>query len=298
MERPGTLIYSSWLLRIGMWRCPVSYPNFNDTGPTGGYLLVFPRTSVYIEQAGHRPVVADPNVIMYYNRGQYYRRRKLSERGDKCEYFAFSPDVIVDAVRPYDPDVYDRHSQPFTFTHGPSNAALYLVQRLVVTHILKHDRPDPLYIEETMLGVLHSAIAHTYTVRDEDEEPAYDETEAAHAEIVHAVKAYIAAHFGESLTLDEIAAAVHASPYHLCRVFRRQTGVTIHHYLNQMRLRTSLEYVAQGDTSLTEVGLALGYSSPSHFSRAFKREFGMPPSELRRSASRRRLRELSKIVKV
>lgn len=175
---------------------------------------------------------------------------------------------------------------------------MYLAQRLVVTHILEQERPDPLYVEETMLGVLHSAIAQIYAIRDETAEPAYDETEAAHAEIVHAVKACIAAHFDEALTLEKIAAAVHVSPYHLCRIFRRQTGVTIHHYLNQMRLRTSLEYVAQGDTSLTEVGLALGYSSPSHFSRAFKQQFGMPPSELRRSASHRRLRELSKIVKV
>lgn len=298
MHRIETTIFDSPLLRIGTWRCPTWYPRFTNTGPTKGYLLVFPRTSVYIQHAGRRRFVTDPNIVVFYNKDQEYRRKKLSEQGDRCEWFSFSSQTLVDAVRPYDPAVVDRRDEPFLFTHGPSTARTYLLQRMVVEHVQTSTPPDCLFVEETMLAVLDSVVRAAYEVHAEPPEAARAETVKAHADIVHAVKRVLAARFTETLTLDEIAQAVHTSPYHLCRIFHQQTGVTIHRYLHQIRLRTSLEFVAQGERSLTEVGLDLGYSTPSHFSKAFKDTFGMPPSRLRRTASTRQLKELSKIVKV
>jgi two-component system response regulator YesN len=122
------------------------------------------------------------------------------------------------------------------------------------------------------------------------------DTRQAHVDLVHAAKAFMATHFNEPISIDEIAQATHSSAFHLCRVFRNYTGKTLHHYLNQVRLKASLEFVAERDISLTDIGLALGYASHSHFTNAFRQTFGSPPSTLRAKASSGRFREMSKIL--
>jgi transcriptional regulator GlxA family with amidase domain len=69
--------------------------------------------------------------------------------------------------------------------------------------------------------------------------------------------------------------------FHLCRVFRRHVGMTLHEYRQQLRVRHALETVASGDVDLLQVALELGFSGHSHFTAAFRAAFGAPPSVLR-----------------
>ena len=288
--QPSQLVFSGATVRVGLFRCRPCYPQFSDTGPIQEHLLVFPRTSVMITHAGKHPVVADPNVVMLYNQGQLYRRDKLSERGDLCEWFAFAPTVLADAIRPFDPRVDQHPERPFARMYGPSEASAYLLQRLVIEHCLA-GTPDPLYVEETMLAVLGHVVEATYRASGSWSRHA---RAGAGAALADDVRVLIATTFREQLSLDRIARAVHSSPYHLCRVFRQETGLTIHAYLNQIRLRTALEQIGQGHSDLTELGIEMGYSSHSHFTQAFRRMFGTPPSHLRRTATSQGLSQLSK----
>ena len=80
------VVFASPLVRVGRWRCPVDHPHFLDSGPSSDVLFAFPREGVWIEHAGRAPFVADANTVTYYNKGQSYRRRKLSEsRASACE---------------------------------------------------------------------------------------------------------------------------------------------------------------------------------------------------------------------
>jgi AraC family transcriptional regulator len=67
----------------------------------------------------------------------------------------------------------------------------------------------------------------------------------------------------------------------LCRSFRNVTGHTLHRQLTVLRLRASLEAVAERGQDLTHVALDHGFNSHSHFSAAFRREYGMTPSAWR-----------------
>jgi AraC-like DNA-binding protein len=86
----------------------------------------------------------------------------------------------------------------------------------------------------------------------------------------------------ERLTLTRIARALGVSVFHLCRSFRRATGLTLHAYRDQVRLRAALERLEQGERDLTRLALDLGYSSHSHFTAAFRRSFGTSPSRTRK----------------
>jgi AraC-like DNA-binding protein len=107
----------------------------------------------------------------------------------------------------------------------------------------------------------------------------------------------VAGRFRSTLSLAEVARAVHYSPYHLARLFRREVGVPIHRYRSRLRLGAALERLAEGADDLTALALDLGYSSHSHFSNAFRRAFGIPPGDCRRTLAPARLRELSKNLK-
>ncbi|HEX7254104.1 MAG TPA: AraC family transcriptional regulator, partial [Thermoanaerobaculia bacterium] len=88
--------------------------------------------------------------------------------------------------------------------------------------------------------------------------------------------------FHHHVPLSEIAANLGVSVFRLCRAFRRATGSTLHGFRNRLRLAASLERIGRASFDLTDVALDLGYSSHSHFTAAFRREFGITPSEFRR----------------
>jgi AraC family transcriptional regulator len=57
----------------------------------------------------------------------------------------------------------------------------------------------------------------------------------------------------------------------------------MHRYLNRLRLLEALEPLAQGEADLSTLALDLGFSSHSHFTAAFRKEFAMSPREVRQT---------------
>lgn len=104
-------------------------------------------------------------------------------------------------------------------------------------------------------------------------------TAAAHRRAVERARETMAARYDERLTLDEIARDTGYTATHLCEVFRREVGMTIHRYLSRLRLLVALEGL-EGAPSLTRLAYEVGFSTPSHFATAFRHEFGHPPSRL------------------
>jgi AraC-like DNA-binding protein len=274
-DDPDIPVYETNSIRIGLFRCHPDHPLFEDSGPIDGNLLVFPRTSVYIQHAGGEPIVAGPNVVMFYNRGQAYRRYKISERGDHCEWFAFDGRVIVEALRPFDPKIEAHAERPFGLTHGLSDTTCYLLQRKVVEHLLSDIQPDELFIEETMLWILERTIERAYRRPRQSRKDHSDQRER-----VRAVQAALTARFQEHLSLEKLAHEFDYSSYYLCRIFRQHTGLTIHQYLTQVRLRTALEWMADHECNLADLAFRLGFSSQSHFTLAFRKAFGAPPTKI------------------
>jgi len=107
--------------------------------------------------------------------------------------------------------------------------------------------------------------------------------DSRHRDLVHETERLWTSRFDESLSLADVAAHVGSSVYHLCRVFRRITG-TIHRYRQQLRLRATLEAVRDPRVSLPDIAARFGFPSHSHFTHAFRREFAVVPSALRRGA--------------
>ena len=94
-------------------------------------------------------------------------------------------------------------------------------------------------------------------------------------------KAFLHARFAEPLTLADIAAAAGVSPVYLTALFRRVEGTALHQYLLKLRLAAALEALPACN-DITGLALDLGFSSHSHFTATFRRQFRITPGAYRR----------------
>ena len=90
----------------------------------------------------------------------------------------------------------------------------------------------------------------------------------------------IRARLNESISLSSLASAVKLSPDRLRHLFAEQTGVGLRPYVLWLRLETSLGAYVAGST-LTDAAYAGGFADSAHFSRTFKKMFGISPASVR-----------------
>jgi AraC family transcriptional regulator len=99
---------------------------------------------------------------------------------------------------------------------------------------------------------------------------------------VKRVTTYMLEHLSESLTLDELAGVIHLSRFHFCTAFRLATRKTPHEWLVIQRIDMARKLLEDRVLNITEVGLAVGYGTPSAFTCAFRKIVGCTPTDFRR----------------
>ena len=91
---------------------------------------------------------------------------------------------------------------------------------------------------------------------------------------------YINEHLSEELTVDRLAEKVYLSKYHFMRLFKAQTGTTVHAYIRQKRLFSAVRMMREG-VPAERAAIDSGFGDYSAFYRAFRETFGTTPGRLR-----------------
>lgn len=278
---PSTTLFEGGATVAGIFRCPRDHPSYRDSGPIRSFVIAFPRASGWLRHEGGRSMVITPAMATIYNRGQRYTRAPIAPTGDRSDWIAITdPALVRELVSKVDRAAAESPDSPLRFPFALTPAPLYSRQRLLFSD-LRAGLVEPLRAEEEILtlfqAVLH-AMQTTWAIRPAARTPDRSEDR----DRVQAVLALLAARFRDPLRLEDLARFAGISIVHLCRLFRRHTGSSIHQTLNELRLRAALEAIGDPGADLTRVALDLGFSSHSHFSETFRRTFGRPPSQLRR----------------
>ncbi|WP_145138728.1 helix-turn-helix domain-containing protein [Pseudomonas duriflava] len=87
----------------------------------------------------------------------------------------------------------------------------------------------------------------------------------------------------DDFSLAHLAEHADLSEYHFSRMFKRATGLSPSQYFIRLRMSRARELLLETDRSIIDIGLEVGYSSPSHFSQVFRREVGVTPSAYRQA---------------
>jgi len=93
---------------------------------------------------------------------------------------------------------------------------------------------------------------------------------------------YLETHFQEPVTVEDAARQTALSKYHFSRVFKAETGSSPHEYLSTLRLRRARELVMETTRSIDAIAVECGFSSTSHFIRAFKKDLDFTPAVYRK----------------
>jgi AraC family transcriptional regulator len=228
--------------------------------------LVERGTLTYRTRSGS--ALLSPGWLMLGNQGEgYVCSHELSDgTGDDCVMLSMSGQALDGAL-----DALGRAGSRMRFDRAslpPSPRVAALLGTLLA------DGGEGFALEETALAVIGEVQQSLSDGAAPAPLPRQDE------------RALAAAHYIESraeapLTLDDVAASVGVSAFHLMRIFRRAIGVTPHQYLMRVRLLRAVQMLRDTEEPVTTIAYDTGWSDLSNFTRTFRREVGCSPGQFR-----------------
>ena len=118
-----------------------------------------------------------------------------------------------------------------------------------------------------------------------------EETERHRRALYREAVALIATDCGPLVSLDRVARAIATSRRQLQRAFGEIGGTTFSDHLFVARMQKGAALLLETPASVREIAIQVGYLEPSQFTKAFRRSYGVTPTELRRRQAARGLRE-------
>lgn len=288
-------LYDSPMIAVRDYICRHSSHDRTSEEQSDITSITLMRSGAFTKHIRGKKITADVNQAVFFSKESIYRVSHPTDCGDRGTSFTLAQGILSDILRELDPAIDDHPDQPFPFVTGPCNADIFWRHREYVRRLEQADAIplEPLWADVTGLQLIADVLESAYD-RNGQPPKRRASTVEDHAERTEAAKVYLASRMSEAVTLDDVGASVNASPYNFARIFQQQTGVPVHRYLTMLRLRAALERIADAHVDLTDVALDLGFSSHSHFTDVFRREFGETPSAFRQKLSVKNIREMSK----
>jgi len=293
---PGLVInslYKSPSFAVTKWNCRCGRPGLSEEKVHLEYVISFVHEGVFVLHSEGRSEVIDRTTAVLINPDFSFRSSHPFGCSDHGSSLVVRRDVLLDVMSHYDPAAQERPGALFRDPFGLDLSQAYLRHRLIVRGLTHGVTPDPLALDATLLEIA-GVVAKSCSPPAARRATAV-ETSRTRRRYVHDAQLILQKRFRERFRLEDVARELYVSPFHLCRLFKEEAGIPMHRYVNRLRLRESLEQLTEG-ADLTELALSLGFAGHSHFTTVFRKEFGVPPSEVRRRASASFLAELRKTV--
>ncbi|MDZ5472428.1 AraC family transcriptional regulator [Bacillus sp. 31A1R] len=119
-----------------------------------------------------------------------------------------------------------------------------------------------------------------------------------HYEVIEKSLLYIENNLQQPLSLESVSNSFNMSKYYFHRLFSAIMGCSLNQYTLSRRLNASVQYIQNDeDLSLTEIAYLLNFGTPSSFTRAFKSQYGISPSTLRKEGKTIALEDIPPVIK-
>ncbi len=100
-------------------------------------------------------------------------------------------------------------------------------------------------------------------------------------DVIDEAKAYINANYTKGITLEDVSREVNISPYYFSRIFKEASGENFIDYLTNLRIERAKLLLSTTNHSMKVICAMVGYSDPNYFSKSFKKNVGVTPTEYR-----------------
>lgn len=216
--------------------------------------------------------------LLILNPGTYHQALVADPRFPATEFFIGAADFCIEGMRP---NCLDLDSWPIYKT------GTELRQKLMRLCVSMSAEKDAVRVGRYFMMQSYLIQFMLYLLRA-DNEPKADVGKCSFdsvnkKEIVSKIMQYFEEHYAEKISLDIISENMYVSPFYISKIFKQITGDTPIRYLIDVRLDKARELLAGNPgISVHEVAEQVGYEDVYHFSKLFKKRFGVSPSKLDR----------------
>jgi AraC-like DNA-binding protein len=252
--------------------CPGTHRSLSAEESAGSTHFVFPYRGLYVHHVGRNEAVAESSQLVFINEDEPFRVSHPCAGGDSSLSIRLSAPTLLELVPA---ELLQVHGRPAVNRLGLRLEAATQACAATLRHRLDDGTVDALEAEALTLALIGRALGQRTTE--------HSSTTAKGRTLVDRAKVVIAADLARRRSLAEVAAEVGVSPVYLTQIFQRIEGIPLYRYQLQLRLARALQLLGECD-SVTDLALALGFSSHSHFSAAFKQAYGQTPTAFRISS--------------
>ena len=247
------------------------------------HTLVMAVAGVFAKHdAARRVVVGTPCDAVTICADEIYRISYPDGIGDRCLTVRFSDETLSKLV-----DVpQEMGDLPVSSIQLPPRMML---MRNLLWYCCRSDFCEALEVDELCGLFVEEAIRLAWGGCDQ-------RPENGRIDAVAAVKEAVTSNPAFNWYLSDLGREANVSPFHLSRIFRAATRMSLHEFVTRARLALALELLIETDLELTAIALESGFSSHSHFTARFRLFFGITPSALRRVALSKDVAKMRTIV--
>lgn len=267
--RHDTLFRGAHLSVHGNSCCRTDRAISPETAPLRYHEVVFPRRGLWVRHVGRVASVVDPGRIHYFRRGEVHRVSHPLGCGDENLGIVLDDEALARIA----PRVLERGA-PTLAVAAPARVHAELVALTLAMRA--SDGEDSLEVEERVLDLARRALGIV-----DDSTPA-DLPIKSRRDLAEAARVVLTARYDESFGLDELAAELDTSPFHLSRVFRERYGTSMHEFRSSLRVRAALELLPDRSLALEDIAARTGFGGRSQLSRQLRSATGRTPTEWRR----------------
>ncbi|PKM86145.1 MAG: hypothetical protein CVU87_13045 [Firmicutes bacterium HGW-Firmicutes-12] len=261
--------YTNSNITIGILRIPVDLQEGQHAHES--YEFLFPLSEMIYNKVEKNIICAEKNKVFPFNPWQYHGPGKFMPgvnfssimiekawMNELCHAIFRKTDVVFENANYYlDRNIYPliRYFIKEIKARQPGyELALQSISTQLVLYILR--------------GIKHNMLDIT------------ERNDKSGRTEINRVTDFLQEEYRKGISLDELSRIANLSPYHLIRVFKKQTGKTPVEYLIDIKIENAKRMILEGK-NITEVCYLSGFNNQSYFSSVFKRKVSMTPSQYR-----------------
>lgn len=160
----------------------------------------------------------------------------------------------------------------FSEKDNPFSEVLYKIQSEFTSNQPYLDRFIKAYIEQLSAILLRSGVVSDHYLSDKQ----------ADLKKLMPIISYISENYQKKITLDDLCEVSNFSKFYLCKLFKKNLGVSTTEYINFVRCAIAERQILNSDKNISEIVYEIGFASTQYFNRMFKLYYGYTPTAYKR----------------
>lgn len=243
----------------------------------------FPEIGIILEGSGtyhyqDEFVPVQAGDVLIFNPGVGHESVIYSPEDYRMEFFVGFTNVQFNGMRKNHIDLRD--GATLLHTQGKTRRTIARLCEEMDKENLARNLGWYFMLKSALIQLLLTIVREQLELRDSAGGIAAEPVQKKH--VAGQIADYLDEHYAERISLDLIAEKMYLSPYYISKIFKAEIGESPIHYLIRVRMERAKELLKE-DASLpiAEIAERVGYEDVYHFSKLFKKAYGMPPSRCR-----------------